>query len=82
MPTSKELHLVCFLRHPLEHSKHLCGEYPTASAFALWLAARIIREIKAPAIVLDRDTGRPVKSVLIVNSYFEKYHSLILLRAC
>ena len=62
--------------------KHLCGEYPTASAFAVWLAARIIREGKTPAIVLDRDMGRPVKSVLIVNSYFEKYHSLILLRAC
>ncbi|HEY5917558.1 MAG TPA: beta-ketoacyl synthase N-terminal-like domain-containing protein [Chryseolinea sp.] len=62
--------------------KHLCGEYPTASAFALWLGARIIREGKVPAIVLDRDMGSPVKSVLIVNSYFEKYHSLILLRAC
>jgi 3-oxoacyl-[acyl-carrier-protein] synthase II len=62
--------------------KHLCGEYPTASAFALWLGARIIGESKVPAIVLNRDMGRPLKSVLIVISYFEKYHSLILLRAC
>src|SRR5688572_23298337 len=62
--------------------KHLCGEYPTASAFALWLGVRIIHEGKAPAIVLDRELRRPVKNVLIVNSYFEKYHSLILLRAC
>jgi 3-oxoacyl-[acyl-carrier-protein] synthase II len=62
--------------------KHLCGEYPTASAFALWLGARIIHERKTPAIVLERESGRPLKNVLIVNSYFEKYHSLILLRAC
>jgi len=62
--------------------KHLCGEYPTASAFALWLGARIIQEGKTPGIVLNNETGRPVKNLLIVNSYFEKYHSLILLRAC
>jgi 3-oxoacyl-[acyl-carrier-protein] synthase II len=62
--------------------KHLCGEYPTSSAFALWLAARIMQEGKAPAIVLDKESGRPLKNVLIINSYFEKYHSLILLRAC
>ena len=62
--------------------KHLCGEYPTASAFALWLGASIIHEGKTPAIVLERESGSPVKNLLIVNSYFEKYHSLILLRAC
>lgn len=62
--------------------KHLCGEYPTASAFALWLGARIIREGKTPDIVLEKNSGRSVKNVLVVNSYFEKYYSLILLRAC
>jgi len=62
--------------------KHLCGEYPTASAFAVWLAARIISEGIIPAIVIEKERGRQIKNVLIVNSYFEKYHSLILLRAC
>lgn len=62
--------------------KHLCGEYPTASAFATSLAARIISERSVPEIILEKNTGRSVKSILIVNDYFEKYQSLILLRAC
>ena len=71
-----------FPKSTLGTFKHLCGEYPTASAFALWLGAMIIRQGKAPGIVIEKETGRSAKNVLIVNSYFEKYHSLILLRAC
>lgn len=62
--------------------KHLSGEHPTASAFALWLGARIIQEQKIPDIVMDRNAGRPLERVLIYNPYFGRYHSLILLRAC
>ena len=31
--------------------KHLCGEYPTASAFALWMAANIIKTGTVPAVL-------------------------------
>ena len=62
--------------------KHLCGEYPTASAFALWLSAKIIAENFIPEHVVVRDVNRPVKRLLIYNSYFGKQHSMILLRAC
>lgn len=62
--------------------KHLCGEYPTASAFALWLSAKIIAENFIPDAVVVRNTNRPLKRLLIFNSYFGKQHSLILLRAC
>jgi 3-oxoacyl-[acyl-carrier-protein] synthase II len=62
--------------------KHLSGEYPTASAFALWLAARIIQENHIPDAVVFRNTSRPLKRVLIYNPYFGTHHSLILLRAC
>lgn len=62
--------------------KHLCGEYPTASAFATWLAARLLREKSIPEIVFETNAGRPLRNILVFNSYFEKYHSLILLRAC
>lgn len=62
--------------------KHLCGEYPTASAFALWLSAKIIAENFMPDPVVVRDANRPVKRLLIYNSYFGKQHSMILLRAC
>ena len=62
--------------------KHLCGEYPTASAFATWLASRLLREKRIPEIVFEKNAQRPLKNILIFNAYFEKYHSLILLRTC
>jgi 3-oxoacyl-[acyl-carrier-protein] synthase II len=61
--------------------KHLCGEYPTASAFALWLGTRIIQLQNIPPIVAARK-DRPITNILIYNPYFGKYHSLILLSAC
>ena len=62
--------------------KHLCGEYPTASAFALWLAIKSIQQNFIPDTVVFKKGDRPVKRVLIYNPYFEKYHSLILVQAC
>jgi 3-oxoacyl-[acyl-carrier-protein] synthase II len=62
--------------------KHLSGEYPTASAFALWLAVKIIQENHIPDAVVSRNTNRPLKRVLIYNPYFGTHHSLILLQAC
>ncbi len=62
--------------------KHLCGEYPTASAFALWLAARVIEENHIPDVVVFRNVNRPIKRVLIYNPYFGTHHSLILVSAC
>ena len=62
--------------------KHLCGEYPTASAFATWLASSLLRAERIPEIVFEKNAQRPLKNILIFNAYFEKYHSLILLRKC
>jgi 3-oxoacyl-[acyl-carrier-protein] synthase II len=62
--------------------KHLSGEYPTASAFALWLSAKIMAENHIPDVVVVRNENRPLKRLLIFNSYFGRQHSLILLRAC
>lgn len=62
--------------------KHLCGEHPSASAFAVWLGSRIIEEQYIPEVVIERDTTRAVKNCLIYNPYFSDYHSLILLSAC
>jgi len=66
---------------PIGLFKHLSGEYPTASAFALWLGARIIQTQQIPSAVLN-ESIRPLRNVLIYNPYFRHYHSLILLRAC
>src|SRR5690606_13878849 len=36
--------------------KHLCGEYPTASSFGMWLAARILAGQQMPAGALFKGT--------------------------
>jgi hypothetical protein len=62
--------------------KNLCGEYPVASAFALWLATEMIGRDHLPGFIFARDTGRSVRNILIFNQYFGTHYSLIYLRAC
>lgn len=61
--------------------KHLCGEYPTASAFALWLAAQIVKAGTVPAL-LEPPAAINVKRILIYNNHLGTHHSLSLLAAC
>jgi 3-oxoacyl-[acyl-carrier-protein] synthase II len=63
--------------------KHLSGEYPTSSSFALWLAANMIRQQQVPTILSEQDTviSAP-KKVFIYNRYQNRYHSLMLVSAC
>lgn len=61
--------------------KHLCGDYPTSGAFAMWLAASIIKTNSIPA-VLGTSTHGPVKRILIYNHQQNIQHSLFLLSAC
>jgi len=61
-----------------EQFKHLCGEYPTATSFALWLAANSIKTGATPG-----HTGmKAPKKVLIFNHYLNIHYSLYLLSAC
>lgn len=53
---------------PAEPFKNLCGDYPTASAFGLWLATE---KIKAGA-----------RRVLVYNNYLDIHHSLFLVSVC
>ena len=64
------------------HFKQLCGEYPTASAYALWLGAAIIQNGKIPSTLLPASNKKPVKRVLIYNHYQHTHHALYLLSAC
>ncbi|MFK5854921.1 MAG: 3-oxoacyl-ACP synthase, partial [Bacteroidota bacterium] len=60
--------------------KHLCGEYDASSSFAMWLAARIIKENKIPEIIIRKGDKKPcVGNVLIYNQFRGINHSLILL---
>ncbi len=63
--------------------KHLCGEYPTAIAFALWVAAKILKRGKVPSSVFVKgESDKNLKRILIYNQYQGKHHSLIMLESC
>ena len=63
--------------------KHLCGEYPTATGFALWVAANIIKTGTIPATFnYSGSKEKKINRVLIYNHYHGIYHSLILIAAC
>lgn len=57
--------------------KHLCGEYFTSSAFALWFATRILQrqEIPASALFTPQAPGK-LSHILIVN-HFQGLYSMI-----
>lgn len=57
--------------------KQFCGEYPTSSAFALWMAANILQSGK----VAGSSLASPEK-ILLYNNYIQHYPSLFLLSAC
>lgn len=72
-----------FKNKKLANFKHLCGEYPTASSFALWMAANIIKLQKMPDMLeYDSIAGNNIKRILIYNQYGSIYHSLMLVTAC
>lgn len=71
-----------FANTAVAHYKHLSGEYPTSSSFALWLAANILKRGEVPAVIVQgEDLERIPKRVLYYNHYQGKYHSLMLLSA-
>jgi 3-oxoacyl-(acyl-carrier-protein) synthase len=64
---------------PQAYYKHLCGEYHTSSAFALWLAANIIKKQLIPPIIRLNSTERkPIRNILVYNQYYNADHSFIL----
>jgi 3-oxoacyl-[acyl-carrier-protein] synthase II len=78
----KNLNTSIFKNTALANYKHLCGEYPVSSSFALWLASNILKKGIVPEVVFERETENLVpKKVLIYNHYQNKYHSLMLLAA-
>ena len=62
--------------------KHLCGEYPTATGFALWLAANIIKTKSVPSITGNILPENKLKKILIYNHYQNIHHSLFLISSC
>jgi 3-oxoacyl-(acyl-carrier-protein) synthase len=60
--------------------KHLSGEYDTASAFAFWMAAKILKIQEIPEIVkVNSITKTTYKTILLYNQLNGKNHSFTLL---
>jgi hypothetical protein len=65
--------------NPTGKFKHLCGEYDTASSFALWIAAGIIRNQQVPVSISQHPLkGKTIKHILIYNHFRNINHSLML----
>lgn len=68
---------------PVVHFKRLCGEYFTASSFALWFAAMIFKHKSVPTALLENtEVPTTLKNILIVNHYQDKLYSFISVSAC
>lgn len=78
----EEINETLFKNKPLINFKHLCGEYPTATGFALWLAANIIKTKTVPSIAGKISVDNKLKKILIYNHYQNIHHSLFLISAC
>jgi 3-oxoacyl-(acyl-carrier-protein) synthase len=60
--------------------KHLSGEYHTASAFGLWIGAKIIKTQQIPAIVKVNAVEKPAyKTIVLYNQYKGIDHSFTLI---
>jgi 3-oxoacyl-[acyl-carrier-protein] synthase II len=71
-----------FHNTPLAYFKHLCGEYHTATSFALWVAANCIRNQHYPDILkVHTKTPRQIRNILIYNQHIGVNHSLIMVSA-
>tara|TARA_Y100000031_G_C8245779_1_gene397966 strand:+ start:828 stop:3137 length:2310 start_codon:yes stop_codon:yes gene_type:complete len=69
-----------FSKNAIANYKHLCGEYDTSSSFAMWVAAKIIKENMIPETLLKKGSVvGEIQNVLIYNQFRNINHSLILL---
>ena len=64
---------------PQAFYKHLCGEYHTASSFAMWLGSKIIKRQHVPPVTMLNHAPGSIEHVLIYNHFRENNHAFILL---
>jgi hypothetical protein len=60
--------------------KNLVGEYPTVSAFAVWMATMLLAGKKCPPETLYKKGSRTPQNVLIYNRSSDNQHGFILMR--
>ena len=72
-----------FQQTNIAHFKRLCGEYFTASAFALWLAAAIIEKQEIPKALVNKPSEElSLKNILIINQYRNTEYSFMCVSSC
>lgn len=60
--------------------KHLCGEYPTASAFALWLSCQLLNGLQMPEHMIKRQgSSKQPSSIVIYNNHKNLQHSFMVI---
>lgn len=66
---------------PVLNFKQYCGEYPTASAFGLWMATNICDKKSLEGFAVSSEISGDVK-ILLYNVDPQNHHSLILVSSC
>lgn len=60
--------------------KHMCGEYPTASSFGLWIAVQILQLQQIPNHLYKKKRNKgDFKNILLYNNFKGRQHSFMLL---
>ena len=62
-------------------SSQLNSAFPTATSFAIWLAANMIKTNSVPVCV-GHVSVKSIKRILVYNHYQQIHHALFLLSAC
>jgi len=67
---------------PQVRYKHLCGDYCTATSFALWLGASMLKKQTIPAIVKASafETPKEINTVLSVGHYMNRNYAFMLMQ--
>jgi 3-oxoacyl-(acyl-carrier-protein) synthase len=79
----KNLSETIFENTPQVYYKHLSGEYNTASAFGLWVGAKLIKIQDIPEVLkINLVTKKVYKTVLLYNQYKGMDHSFTLIARC
>ncbi|KAF2514018.1 3-oxoacyl-ACP synthase [Flavobacterium zhairuonense] len=69
-----------FAETPQLYYKHLSGAYDTASAFALWMASKVIKTQEIPEIIKVNSVSKSIyNTILLYNQVNGKNHSFTLL---
>ncbi len=76
----QDFHQSLFCGTPSAYYKHLCGEYDTAGAFALWMASMIMRRGRVPSGIMTKEgAAGDIRHLLIYTHHRGDQHVLCLL---